>query len=214
MAIRFHNTLSGKVEEFIPLEASKVRIYNCGPTVYDYAHIGNYRTFVFQDILRRHLSARGYEVVQVMNLTDVDDKTIRNSQAAGLSLREYTDKYIKAFEIDRELLNLEPPEVVVRATEHIHEMVKLIQTLEAKGYAYRSEGSIYFRVSRSRITASSPRSIARACGPARAWIPTSTTRPTSAISCSGRPPRKANPSGKRLLALAGRAGTSSARRCR
>lgn len=148
MSIRFYNTLSGKVEEFIPLEAGKVRIYTCGPTVYDFAHIGNYRTFVFQDILRRHLRARGYEVVQVMNLTDVDDKTIRNSQAAGLSLREYTDRYIKAFEIDRQLLNLETPEVVARATEHIPEMVKLIQTLEEKGFAYRSEGSVYFRVSR------------------------------------------------------------------
>lgn len=147
MAIRFHNTLSGKVEEFVPLEAGKVRLYTCGPTVYDFAHIGNYRTFVFQDILRRHLRARGYQVVHVMNLTDVDDKTIRNSQAAGVSLRKYTDRYIKAFEIDRELLNLETPEVVVRATDHIPEMAKLIQTLEEKGFAYRSEGSVYFRVS-------------------------------------------------------------------
>ncbi len=147
MSIRFHNTLSGKVEEFIPLEAGKVRIYTCGPTVYDFAHIGNYRTFVFQDILRRHLRARGYQILHVMNLTDVDDKTIRNSQAAGLSLREYTDQYIKAFEIDRQLLNLETPEVVARATEHVPEMVKLIQTLEEKGFAYRSEGSLYFRVS-------------------------------------------------------------------
>jgi cysteinyl-tRNA synthetase len=147
VSIRFYNTLSGKVEEFIPLEAGKVRMYTCGPTVYDFAHIGNYRTFVFQDILRRHLRARGYEVVQVMNLTDVDDKTIRNSQAMGMSLRQYTDRYIKAFEIDRQLLNLETPEVVARATEHIPEMVKLIQTLEEKGFAYRSEGSLYFRVS-------------------------------------------------------------------
>ncbi len=147
MALRFHNTLSGRVEDFVPLADNRVGIYTCGPTVYDYAHIGNYRTFVFQDILRRFLKYRGYEVRQVMNLTDVDDKTIRNSQAAGMSLRDYTAKFIEAFEVDRQLLSLETPEVVVRATDHIDEMVKLIQTLVEKGYAYPSEGSEYFRVS-------------------------------------------------------------------
>ena len=146
MALRFYNTLAGKVEDFQPLEDKKVRIYTCGLTVYGYAHIGNYRTFVFQDILRRFLQYQGYEVVQVMNLTDVDDKTIRNAKAAGLSLRDYTDQYIEAFEIDRQLLNLERPEMLVRATDHIDEMVKLIQTLEQKGYAYQSDGSYYFRV--------------------------------------------------------------------
>jgi cysteinyl-tRNA synthetase len=148
MALRLYNTLSGQVEDFIPLEGNKVRIYTCGLTVYDYAHIGNYRTFVFQDILRRFLRYRGYDVLQVMNLTDVDDNTIRTSQAAGISLREYTDKFIKAFEVDRQLLNMETPEIVVRATDHIDDMVKLIQTLEEKGYAYRSDGSVYFRVDR------------------------------------------------------------------
>ena len=146
MALRFYNTLSGQVEDFSPLEKNQIRIYTCGPTVYDFAHIGNYRTFVFQDILRRFLEYRGYEVRQVMNLTDVDDKTIRNSQAAGMTLRDYTSKFIEAFEIDRNLLNLELPEVVVRATDHIDDMVKLIQTLVEKGYAYSSEGSVYFRV--------------------------------------------------------------------
>ena len=146
MALHLYNTLSGRLEEFKPLEDNQVRIYNCGPTVYDYAHIGNYRTFVFQDILRRYLKYREYQVRQVTNLTDVDDKTIRNAQAAGLPLRDYTDKYIKAFKIDCELLSLDPPEMLVRATDHIDDMVKLIQILEAKGYAYRSAGSIYFRV--------------------------------------------------------------------
>lgn len=146
MALRFYNTLSGRVEDFSPLEKNQVRFYTCGPTVYDFAHIGNYRTFVFQDILRRYLEYRGYEVRQVMNLTDVDDKTIRNSQAAGMTLRDYTAKFIEAFEIDRSLLNLEAPEVVVRATDHIDDMVKLIQTLIEKGYAYSSEGSVYFSV--------------------------------------------------------------------
>ena len=146
MGLRLYNTLAGKVEEFRPLEGKKVRIYTCGLTVYGYAHIGNYRTFVFQDILRRFLQYQGYEVVQVMNLTDVDDKTIRNAKAAGLTLREYTEKYIEAFEIDRQLLNLEKPEVVVRATDHIDDMVKLVQTLEQKGCAYKSDGSYYSRV--------------------------------------------------------------------
>jgi cysteinyl-tRNA synthetase len=146
MALRFHNTLAGKVEEFQPLEGKKVRIYTCGLTVYGYAHIGNYRTFVFQDILRRFLKYQGYEVMQVMNLTDVDDKTIRNANAAGLSLRDYTDRFIEAFDIDQQLMNLEKPEIVVRATDHINDMAKLIQTLEQKGYAYKSEGSYYFRV--------------------------------------------------------------------
>ena len=146
MALSLYNTLAGKVEEFQPLEDKKVRIYTCGLTVYGYAHIGNYRSFVFPDILRRFLKYQGYEVLQVMNLTDVDDKTIRNANAAGLSLREYTDKYIEAFEVDRELLSLEKPEIVVRATDHIDDMVKLIQTLEQKGFAYKSDGSYYFRV--------------------------------------------------------------------
>ncbi len=150
MALFLYNTLSGQVEEFKPLEGNKVRIYTCGLTVYGYAHIGNYRTFVFQDILRRYLKYLGYEVFQVMNLTDVDDKTIRNSQAAGVSLRDYTDKFIEAFEIDRQLLGLEKPEVVVRATEHIDDMVKLIQVLASKGFAYQSDGSYYFRVEKFR----------------------------------------------------------------
>src|SRR5690242_10125696 len=168
MALRFYNTLAGKVEEFQPLEDKKVRIYTCGPTVYGYAHIGNYRTFVFQDILRRFLKYQGYEVLQVTNLTDVDDKTIRNAKAAGLSLRDYTNRFIEAFDVDRKLLNLEKPEIVVRATDYIGDMVKLVQTLEKKGYAYKSQGSYYFRVEKfpdygklSRIDLSGMRAGAR-----------------------------------------------------
>jgi len=146
MPFRIHNTLSGQVEEFKPLAENQVGMYTCGPTVYDYAHIGNYRTYVFQDILRRWLKYRGYTLRHVMNLTDVDDNTIRNSKAAGLALREYTEKYIQAFDMDRRLLGLEDPEIVVRATDTIPDMVQLIQTLVEKGYAYASEGSIYFRV--------------------------------------------------------------------
>jgi len=147
MSLRFHNTLSGRVEDFAPLKDHQVRMYTCGPTVYDYAHIGNFRTFVFQDVLRRFLKYRGFEVLQVMNLTDVDDRTIENSKAAGMSLRDYTSKYIQAFEVDQELLSLERPEIFIRATDCIDDMVKLIQTLIEKGYAYTSDGSVYFRVS-------------------------------------------------------------------
>src|SRR2546425_3044302 len=146
MSLRVYNTLSGRVEEFRPLEGNQVRIYTCGPTVYDYAHIGNYRTFVFQDILRRVLKYRGYEVRHVMNVTDVDDRTIRNARAAGLELRDYTAKFIEAFHVDRQLLCLETPEVIARATDHIDDMAALIQTLIDKGYAYRAEGSVYYRV--------------------------------------------------------------------
>ena len=146
MALRLYNTLSGRVEEFHPLEGNLVRIYTCGPTVYNYGHIGNYRTFVFQDILRRHLKYRGYKVMQVMNLTDVEDKIIREARAAGLPIREFTQKYIDAFNVDRKLLNLEDVEFLVRATDHIADMVGLVQTLEQKNFAYASDGSIYFRV--------------------------------------------------------------------
>src|SRR2546428_5474492 len=140
MALRVYNTLSGRLEEFRPLERNQVRMYTCGPTVYDYAHIGNYRTFVFQDILRRVFKYRGYEVRHVMNRTDVDDRTIRNARAAGLELRDYTAKYIEAFDVDRQLLCLETPEVIARATDHNDDMAALVQTLIDKGYAYRAEG--------------------------------------------------------------------------
>jgi cysteinyl-tRNA synthetase len=146
MALRLYNTLTARVDEFQPLAGNEVRIYTCGPTVYDFAHIGNFRTFVFQDILRRYLKYRGFRVCQVMNLTDVDDKTIRDAREAGLPLRDFTSKYIEAFEIDRKLLGLEEPEFWVRATDHVADMIKLIEILTSKGYTYPSDGSIYFRV--------------------------------------------------------------------
>src|SRR6202521_3524164 len=146
--IQFHNTLTGRTEPFVPLVKGEVRAYTCGPTVYDFAHIGNFRTFVFQDVLRRYLKSRGYRVIQVMNLTDVDDRIIQKAAAAGVSIREYTDKYIQAYLDDRRALNLEPPEHIARATEHIDDMVELIQRLTAKGYTYTSEGSTYFRISK------------------------------------------------------------------
>jgi cysteinyl-tRNA synthetase len=146
--IKFHNTLTDRTEPFVPLVKGEVRAYTCGPTVYDFAHIGNFRTFVFQDILRRYLKSRGYRVIQVMNLTDVDDRIIQKSAAAGVSIRDYTDKYIQAYLDDRRALNLESPEYIARATEHIDDMVELIQRLTANGFTYTSEGSIYFRISK------------------------------------------------------------------
>ncbi|HEV2499960.1 MAG TPA: cysteine--tRNA ligase [Terriglobia bacterium] len=146
MSLRLHNTLSGKIEPFQPLLGGEARMYTCGPTVYDFAHIGNYRTFVFQDILRRYLKYSGFRVKHVVNLTDVDDKTIRKSKDAGLSLREYTQEFINAFLVDRDLLNLDPPEIMVRATDCIEDMVKLVETLQQKGLTYSSDGSVYFRV--------------------------------------------------------------------
>jgi cysteinyl-tRNA synthetase len=146
--IQLHNTLTGKTEPFVPLLPGQVSCYTCGPTVYDFAHIGNFRTFVFQDILRRFLKSRGFQVKQVMNVTDVDDRIIQKAAASGVSIREYTDKYIQAFLDDRCSLNLEPPEILARATEHIDEMVKLIQRLTERGFTYTSDGSTYFRISK------------------------------------------------------------------
>jgi cysteinyl-tRNA synthetase len=148
MALRLYNTLSGKIEEFHPLQNNEVRMYACGPTVYDYGHIGNFRTFVAVDILRRFFRQSGFKVRHVMNITDVDDKIIRNSAQEGLSVKDYTAQYEKAFLEDSATLNIEPP-VLVRATEHIEEMARFIAELEKKGFAYRTDdGSYYFRIAR------------------------------------------------------------------
>ena len=146
--IQLHNTLSGKVEPFVPQKPGEVRMYTCGPTVYDYAHIGNYRTFVFQDILRRFLRLRGYKLLHVMNLTDVDDRIIANAAAAGKSIRDYTEKFVQAFFEDCKALSVESPEHWIRATDHIDDMVKLIQRLQEKTFTYPSEGSIYYRIAK------------------------------------------------------------------
>jgi len=150
MALRFFNTLTQRKEEFVPLEGGRVRMYTCGPTVYNFAHIGNFRAYVFQDVLRRWLEYRGYKVTQVMNLTDVDDKTIRDSRKEGTPLGQFTERYTKAFFDDIATLNIERAEVYPRATEHIPEMVDLIKKLIQKGFAYKSEGSVYFDVTRFR----------------------------------------------------------------
>jgi cysteinyl-tRNA synthetase len=146
--IHFYNTLTNHLEPLAPVHEGEVRIYTCGPTVYDFAHIGNFRTFVFQDILRRFLLSRGLRVLQVMNLTDVDDRIIQKAAEAGVTIREYTEKYIEAFLQDMSALNLQAPEEIVRATDHVEDMVDLIERLQKKGLTYTSEGSIYYRIAK------------------------------------------------------------------
>ena len=146
MSLRFYNTLTQKVEPFAPADGHTVRMYTCGPTVWSYAHIGNFRTFIFQDILRRWLRDRGYALDHVMNLTDVDDRIIQQSVAAGKSLRDYTEVYAQAFLEDAAALRLQRPEHTVKATDHIDDMVALIQKLAQTGHTYISDGSVYFRV--------------------------------------------------------------------
>src|SRR5215471_13141194 len=147
MPLRLFNTMSGEVEDLRPLDDNRVRMYHCGPTVYDYGHIGNFRTFVAVDILRRYLRQSGYKLDHVMNITDVEDKIIRNAAREGKTVQEYTRKYEEAFLEDMKTLRLEKPEQLVRATEHIQEMAEFIQKLEQKGFAYRAEdGSYYFRI--------------------------------------------------------------------
>ncbi len=146
MALRFYNTLTQQVQPFDPIDPDVVRMYTCGPTVYDYAHIGNFRTFVFYDLLRRVLRLNGYRLDHVMNITDVDDKIIRNAVAQGKGLKEYTDIYTRAFLEDCAFLRLERPERIARATDHIPEMAAAIAKLEREGHTYRSDGSVYFRI--------------------------------------------------------------------
>lgn len=146
--IKFFNTLSGKLEPFKPILPGEVKLYTCGPTVYDYAHIGNFRSYIFEDLLKRFLIFIGYKVTHVMNVTDVDDKTIRGASAEGVKLGEYTKKYIDAFFEDIETLNISRADYYPRATEHIPEMVKMIKGLVEKGYAYQKDGSVYFSIAK------------------------------------------------------------------
>ena len=145
--IRFFNTLTRRKEPFIPIEDGKVGIYTCGPTVYDYAHIGNFRAFLFEDLLKRWLEYRGFNVTHVMNLTDVDDKTIRGSKTQHIPLEQYTEHYVNAFFVDIKALNIKLADHYPKATCHIPEMVTLVKKLIQNGYAYKSEdGSIYYAI--------------------------------------------------------------------
>ena len=147
--MRFYNTLGRNMQDFQPIEEKVAKMYTCGPTVYNYAHIGNFRAYLFEDLLRRSLEYHGYKVTQVMNLTDVDDKTIRDSRAAGLKLQDFTRKYKDAFFEDLRTLRIEPAEHYPEATTHIPEMIEMIRILFEKGFAYKSEdGSVYFSIAK------------------------------------------------------------------
>src|SRR5437016_5501754 len=144
--LRIHNTLSGQLEEFRPLKEGEVGMYYCGPTVWDFGHIGNFRSAIAADVMRRYLKFKGYRVTQVMNLTDVDDRIITKAREQHKTLDDYTAKYIEAFWEDFDALGCERPEVAPRATRHISEMSELIDKLEKNHHAYRSDGSIYYRI--------------------------------------------------------------------
>jgi cysteinyl-tRNA synthetase len=146
MPLRLYNTLTQELEEFRPARDNVVRMYTCGPTVYNHVHIGNLRTFTFQDILRRWLRHKGFELNHVMNITDIEDKIIANAARERKTLKQYTEVYIAAFFEDAKALRLETPERVVKATDHIEDMVEAIETLGAKGATYVSDGSTYFRI--------------------------------------------------------------------
>jgi len=150
--IQLHNTLTGKIENFVSQKAGEVRMYTCGPTVYDYAHIGNYRTFVFQDILRRFLKLRGFKLNHVMNLTDVDDRIIANAAAAGMSIRDYTAKFVQAFFDDCKTLSIEEPEHWIRATDHIDDKVRFITASQNFPSTESSRKSISRAFRRARVS--------------------------------------------------------------
>lgn len=145
--MKVYNSLSRRVEELTPLAGGEIRLYTCGPTVYNFAHIGNFRAYSFEDVLRRVIQFNGMKIRQVMNLTDVDDKTIRGANAAGVALCDYTKTYKDAFFADLKTLNIQPAEVYPAATDHIPEMIALVAKLMEKGVAYQSDdGSVYFKV--------------------------------------------------------------------
>lgn len=144
--LKFFNTLTRQIEEFQPLNDNEVRMYICGPTVWNFAHIGNFRTFIFGDVLRRYLKFKGYKLTHVFNLTDIDDRIINEAAKKGVSIDEFTAPFIKAFWEDFDALGMERPEVTPRATHHIAEMIDIIAKLLANGKAYKSDGSIYYRI--------------------------------------------------------------------
>jgi cysteinyl-tRNA synthetase len=149
MKLSFLNTMTRKREEFKPIDENHVRLYTCGPTVYNYAHIGNFRAYIFEDLLRRTIKLNGYNITQTMNLTDVDDKTIRDSQVAGLSLNEFTAKYKQAFFSDIDMLKIERAEYYPSATDHIDDMIAMIETLIEKNYAYKADDNcVYYSINK------------------------------------------------------------------
>ena len=217
LMLKFHNTLSGKFEEFQPIRQGEVRFYYCGPTVWDYGHVGNFRSALAADVVRRYLEFKGYKVTHVMNITDVEDRIIAKSQEAGLSIDDYTEKYIEALWEDSDALGFKRPDIVPRATRHIPEMVGLIEKLLAKGHAYKSDGSIYYRISSfpeygklSKINFAG-----NIVGGSERIDTDKYEKKTRAISLCGKNlPTKRNRAGIRRWGAGDRAGISSAQQCR
>ena len=146
MPLQFYNTLTRKKEPFEPIKPGKVTFYSCGPTVHDYAHIGNFKTFIVYDLIKRYLEYKGLEVTHYTNITDVDDKTIRKAQAEGVSLKELADRYATIFFEDMATLNMLPTDGFPKATEHIPEMVEMIGRMIEDGHAYKRDGSVYYAI--------------------------------------------------------------------
>ncbi|MCA9443737.1 MAG: cysteine--tRNA ligase, partial [Candidatus Omnitrophica bacterium] len=160
MSLKFFNTQSRRKEDFVPIEAGKAKLYTCGPTVYNYAHIGNFRTYVFEDVLRRHLKVKGFDLTHVMNITDVEDKIIKRAAEQGIELNqgdgsnpeapipldEITEPYVQAFHEDRKALRIEDAEYYPHATRYVQKIVDLIKRIQEAGVTYESEGSIYFSI--------------------------------------------------------------------
>jgi cysteinyl-tRNA synthetase len=186
----FYNTLGRRRTPFKPVHPGEARIYTCGPTVYNDVHIGNLRTFLFEDLLRRSLRYLGHKVTQVMNVTDVDDKTILGAHKAGLSLEEYTAPFIESFLRDLDALHMERAEHFPRATDHIAEMIEVIARLLEKGYAYESDGSVWFSISRDpdygRLSGFDLAQVRRGEGVAAAEYPKEAAR-HSALGQGGKP---------------------------
>jgi len=146
MSLKLYNTLTRKKEEFKEINKGQVNMYSCGPTVYNFAHIGNFRANIFADLIRRYIKYKGYKLKHVMNITDIDDKTIRDSRKEGVTLKEFTERYTKYFFDDLKTLNIEKVDIYPRATDHIKGMVELIKKLLEKGYAYKANDAIYYNI--------------------------------------------------------------------
>ena len=211
--MKLYNTMSMQKEEFVPIEPGKVRMYACGPTVYNYIHVGNARPIIMFDVLRRYLEYRGYEVTFVQNFTDVDDKIIKRANEEGISSEEVAERYIAEYFTDAHALGVREATVHPKATENIQQIIDLITTLIDKGYAYEVNGDVYFRTLEiPGLRQAQPPADRGSGSPARASTST-TSRRTRSTSRSGRPPSPASRPGTRRGARAAPAGTSSARPC-
>jgi cysteinyl-tRNA synthetase len=212
--LQLFNTLTRSHEVFRPLKQKEVRMYCCGPTVYNYVHIGNLRTFLWGDVLRRYLEWKGYQVTQVMNFTDVDDRIIEHARKKGVDLDTYTGPYIEAFFKDIDTLRIRRANIYPRATRHIDEMVALVQKLSENGHTYVTEGSTYFRIATFPEYGNSRRPKRRPPRSSAESTATTTTRKMPATLCCGRRRKRMSRRGRLPSGTDGRDGIWSVPRCR